>query len=258
MTKNGPPADRRICWIVGASKGIGRALALALAGQGTTVIASARDADALAALVAEEAAGGRIIAEPLDMADRDAVKAAAGRIERTLGPLDLVVVSAALWRMTGLDDVSVDGIGPTFQVNVFGSLNVLEAVLPFMRERQAGHIVVLSSVAGFRGLPRAAAYGGSKAALTHICESLKFDLDRAGIRLQVVHPGFVDTPMTADNPFPMPHLISAEDAARRIVKGLASKRFEITFPRRFTWQLKALRILPYSLYFRAVKRFTGR
>ena len=115
----------------------------------------------------------------------------------------------------------------------------------------------MSSVAGFRGLPSAGPYCASKAAVTVLCESMKCDLDRSGVKMQVIHPGFVETPLTDKNPFRMPFLMSPEDAARRICLGLARDRFEITFPRRFTWWLKLMRCLPYAAYFPLVKRFTG-
>jgi NAD(P)-dependent dehydrogenase (short-subunit alcohol dehydrogenase family) len=136
------------------------------------------------------------------------------------------------------------------EVNYMGAVHGLAALLPRMRQRRAGHIAIVASVAGYRGVPTAAAYGPSKAALINLCESLKFDCDRAGIRLQLVSPGFVDTPLTARNEFRMPDLISAGEAAEQLARGLASDRFEIAFPRRFTTALRIGRALPYALYFR--------
>jgi short-subunit dehydrogenase len=127
-----------------------------------------------------------------------------------------------------------------------------------MKARASGRIVLVSSVAGYRGLPRAAAYGASKAALTHLGEALRLSLAPDNITVQVVNPGFVATPLTAKNDFPMPFLMPAEDAAQRILKGLAGSAFEITFPRRFTYFLKLLRILPYGLYFRVLAWATRR
>jgi len=126
-----------------------------------------------------------------------------------------------------------------------------------LHDALAGDAAHLEVVAGYRGLPSSAAYGASKAALINMCEALKFDLDRTGVRIQLIDPGFVRTPLTDRNPFPMPFLMEPEEAAERMVRGLASPRFEITFPKRFTWQLKLLRILPYALYFPLVRRITG-
>jgi NAD(P)-dependent dehydrogenase (short-subunit alcohol dehydrogenase family) len=126
-----------------------------------------------------------------------------------------------------------------------------------MKRAGRGQIAIVSSVTAYGGLPTSAAYGATKAALTTMAESLKFDLDKMNITIQAVHPGFVDTPATRGNPFPMPALMDVEDAARRIVAGLGKPGFEITFPRRFTYMLKLLGLLPYPLYFRALNRFTG-
>ena len=134
-------------------------------------------------------------------------------------------------------------------VNLLGTGNCLEPLLKVMVQRRRGRIAIMASVAGYRGLPNAAYYGASKAALINLAEALKLDLDPYGVAVQLIDPGFVETPMTARNPFPMPFLMPVEQAAERIARGLASGRFEITFPRRFTWQLKLLRCLPYSVYF---------
>ena len=138
-----------------------------------------------------------------------------------------------------------------------GSVHGLAAILPAMIGRGSGHIAVVSSVAGYRGLPTAAAYGATKASLINMCEALAFDLHGTGVRLQLVNPGFVDTPLTRRNSFPMPFLMTVEDAAERIHRGLRSRKFEIAFPRRFTLWLKLMRILPYALYFPILRRATG-
>ena len=244
----------RAAWITGASTGIGRALAVELAGKGTPVAVSARSADSLAAL-ADQA--DNIMAVPLDVTDRNAVAHAADTIEAAIGELDLCVPNAGIsqaWSATAPD---ADAFGHLFDVNVTGVVNTLAAVVPRFVERRGGQISVMSSVAGFRGLPTAAAYCASKAAVTVLCESMKFDLDRAGVKMQVIHPGFIETPLTDKNRFRMPFLMSPEQAAKRICQGLGRDRFEITFPRRFTWWLKLMRCLPYGVYFPLVKRFTG-
>jgi short-subunit dehydrogenase len=143
------------------------------------------------------------------------------------------------------------------EVNLMGTVHMLEALLPAYLAARKGHVVVVSSVAGYRGLPTSAAYGATKAALNNLAESLKYDLDRAGVKLQLVNPGFVKTPLTDRNDFKMPFLMPVEKAVARMIAGLQTNRFEITFPRRFTWQLKLLRVLPYRLYFAITRRRTG-
>jgi short-subunit dehydrogenase len=244
----------RLVWITGASTGIGRAVALALAGEGWTVAASARDAPALAALVAEGA--GRIHAFPLDVTDEPATIAIHTAIEQALGPVDLAILSAGTHLPVSLEHFDTVPFRKLVEVNLMGVVHCLGAVLPGMVARRAGQIAIVASVAGYFGLPTAAAYGATKSALITLAEALKFDCDRHGIALSVINPGFVATPLTDRNPFPMPFLISAEDAARYILNGLAKKRFEIAFPRRFALILKLIRLLPYGLFFPLVARGT--
>ncbi len=245
----------RIVWITGAGSGIGRALALRLAGDGASVAVSARSADALAALAA--AMPGRIHAFPMDVSDPAAVEAGVAAIERDLGPIDLAVLNAGTHRPMSLEDFSIETARALMEVNYMGVVHGLAALLPRLRQRGAGQVAVVASVAGYRGLPTAAAYGPTKAALINLCKSLKLDCDRAGIRLNLICPGFVATPLTARNGFPMPGLIDAEEAADRIVAGLAGDDFEISFPKGFTWKVKMARCLPYRLYFALVRKVTG-
>jgi NAD(P)-dependent dehydrogenase (short-subunit alcohol dehydrogenase family) len=241
-------------WITGASLGIGEALARRLAQDGADVIASARSADRLAALAA--ASGGRIVAEPLDVTDHAAVLAAVNRIEAERGPIDVAVLNAGSHQPVTAAEFTADGLRRLMELNVFGVASCLEALMPRMIARGRGRIAVVASVAGYRGLPTSAYYGATKAALINLAESLKFDLDRAGVTLQLIDPGFVRTPLTDKNDFPMPFLITAELAADRIAQGLKSGRFEIAFPSPFVLMLKLLRILPYALYFPLVGRGT--
>ena len=251
------PADGA-AWITGASSGIGRALALELAAAGWTVIATARSADALDALAREaEGRTGRIVAMPGDVTDASAMAALAARIEADVAPVALLVANAGIYLPQDGLAGSADAYSRTIDVNLKGTVNVLLPVIAAMTARRKGQIAVVASVAGYSGLPTSAAYGATKAGLINMTESLKFDLDRAGIRIQLVSPGFVDTPATADNPFPMPHLMQVDEAARAIAEGLKGKAFEIAFPRAFVRQLKILRLLPYWLYFPLVARATG-
>lgn len=246
-----------IVWITGASSGIGRALALRMAADGWTVAASARGADALSGLAAE-AQGGRIRAFPLDVTDHAACVDVAGRIERGLGPIATAVLAAGTHLPVDARRFAVSDIRRLVEVNLMGVVHAVDAVLPGMAARRAGRIAIVSSVAGWRGLPTAAGYGATKAALINFAESLKFDLDHLGIVTQVVCPGFVRTPLTDRNPFPMPFLIEAEDAAERLYRGLRGDRFEIAFPRRFAMILRLLRLLPDRAYFPLLHRLTGK
>lgn len=249
----------RLVWITGASAGIGRALALELAARGDRVLVSARRPDELRRL-AEEAAGrlGSITPLPLDVTDAPSVRAAVDRIEADHGALDVAVLNAGTHQPVDAASFTADGLRALCELNLFATAVCLEQAMRVMLPRRRGRIAVVASVAGYRGLPTAAYYSASKAAVIAMGESLRFDLDRVGIVLQVVNPGFVRTPLTDKNRFAMPFLMEPEDAARRLADGLSSRRFEITFPRRFTWLLKLLRILPYALYFPLTARTTGR
>lgn len=245
-------------WVVGGSTGIGRNLVLELARHGVDVVASARGADALEALAAEaKALPGRVETLALDVTDREAVTAAHRAATERLGRIELCVACAGTHKPFGAKAFDAGTFRRLVEVNLMGTVHVLEAAMPDMIARGSGHIAVVSSVAGYRGLPSAAAYGATKAALINMCEALKFDLDRAGVKLQLIDPGFVETPLTDKNDFKMPFLMKADVAAKRFYQGLLSDRFEVTFPKRFTWQLKFLRCLPYAAYFWLVGRTTG-
>ncbi len=247
-----------VAWVTGASQGIGAAVCLRLARDGWTVIASARSDDKLAALAEQaEAHSGRIIAKPLDVTDGAAVDAAIGEINAAHGPIALAVLNAGTYLADDAETLSDETLRPTLELNLISVARCLTAVLAPMREAGKGHVQVVSSVSGYRGLPDAASYGASKAALINMAESLKLDFDRFGLTLQLVNPGFVKTPLTEKNEFPMPFLVTAETAADRMVDAVASRRFEVTFPRRFTFILKSLRCLPYGLYFPLIRRITG-
>jgi NAD(P)-dependent dehydrogenase (short-subunit alcohol dehydrogenase family) len=244
----------RVVWVTGASSGIGRALALALARRGDRVAASARSGDRLEQLAAE-ASGIR--AYPLDITDLEATREVVARIGEELGPIDVAVLNAGTHHPVKAEDFKAGELARLLEINVVGTANGLEVLMRDMLARGSGRIAVVSSVAGYRGLPTGAYYGASKAALINMTEALRFDLVGRGVTIQLIDPGFVATPLTDKNTFRMPFRIRPERAAERIVQGLASDRFEITFPKRFTWLMKLLRILPYRLYFPLVARATG-
>lgn len=251
------PSDG-IAWITGASSGIGYRSAMLLAQEGWTVAVTARKKEDLQRLAdACEPMPGKIVVATGDVTQQVEM----GKIVESLiaehGSISLVVLNAGIYLPLRASELKLSDFDKTFAVNLNGVTNCLVPALDHMREQGRGQIAITSSVAGYGGLPTSAAYGASKAALTNMAASLKFDLDLLNIHIQIIHPGFVDTPATESNPFPMPFLVSVEDASKRLVKGLKSKSFEITFPKRFTYGLKAINLLPYPLYFWLVKRATG-
>lgn len=251
------PSDG-IAWITGASSGIGRSLALLLAGQGYTVVATARDEDHLFSL-AEDAAGmpGKVLSFPCDVRDEAAMAELVRYIEAEIGPIALAIFNAGNYFPTRGERLEAFNFVRTFEVNLFGVVNGLVPAVDAMRERGRGHVVVVSSVSGYFGWPATAAYGASKAALTNMAQSLKYDFDKLNIRIQVMNPGFVETPMTEKNGIALPALMPVDRAARRIAEAVQHGGFETTFPRRFTWFLKVLAILPQPLRHWFVDRATG-
>lgn len=243
----------RTVWLVGASSGIGRAIASALHAQGARVIVSARSAPALETFVAQHP-GAQALA--LDATDAQAVQAAA----RTLlaqGALDCVVYCAGHYHAMRATQMDLGDMLRHNQVNYLGALYLLDAVLPHFLAQPAtarGHISLVGSVAGYRGLPQSLAYGPTKAALIHLTETLYLDLHGRGVGVSLINPGFVDTPLTAQNQFKMPALIRPEEAAQEVLKGWARGAFEIHFPRRFTRWMKVLQQLPYPLFFALTRR----
>ncbi|MBB4065012.1 SDR family NAD(P)-dependent oxidoreductase [Gellertiella hungarica] len=257
MKKGMMSPEEGIVWITGASSGIGRALALRLAGSGYRVAVTARSHDALYDLQREAAgATGSIIVLEGDVTSADDMTRVLASIEYDHGPLSLCVLNAGIYVPVRGHDLHLRDFERTFAVNLTGVVNCLVPAISAMKTRGRGQIAIVSSVTGYGGLPTSAAYGATKAALINMAESLKFDLDRMNIKLQVINPGFVETAATAKNKFHMPALQTAGAAAEAIHEGLRSDSFEITFPKRFTWPLKLLKFLPYSLYFPIVRRVT--
>jgi NAD(P)-dependent dehydrogenase (short-subunit alcohol dehydrogenase family) len=247
----------RTVWLVGASTGIGAATAHALHAAGARVVVSARSAGGLDTFVKAHP-GSRALA--LDVTDAKAVQLATHAV-LAQGPLDCVVYCAGYYRAMDAGQIDLDVMLRHNQVNYIGALNLLDAVVPQLRAQpvnpatgQRGHISLVGSVAGYRGLPNSLAYGPTKAALINLAETLYLDLKRHGVGVSLINPGFVETPLTAQNTFKMPALISPAQAASAILKGWARGAFEIHFPKRFTLGLKLLRVLPYSVYFALTRR----
>jgi NAD(P)-dependent dehydrogenase (short-subunit alcohol dehydrogenase family) len=246
-----PPVPWRTVWITGAGSGIGRAVALRLAANGATVAASARSEDALDALATD---GDAISAFPVDVVETGHVADTVDRIERQFGEIDLAILAAGTWtQVTPVRGIDPEVFRRAMDVNYLGTVNALAALVPRMVARGRGHIAIVASMAGYRGLPTAAAYGPTKAALINLAESIRPELEARGVRVSVINPGFVRTPMTDVNRFPMPFLMEPEDAARRIVAGLEAGRYEIAFPTRFALIMKLLRLLPDGVFFLAAR-----
>lgn len=247
------PDGQQVTWITGAGKGIGRSLARRLARDGWIVAASARNEQDLNTLVAE-CPDGRVHSFPLDITDLAACEATVNGIESKIGELDLVVLNAGTHIPVTASSFSVEAIRVLVETNLMGTVNGLAQIMPRFIDRKRGHIAVVASLAGYRGLPSSAGYGATKAGLINMCEALKPELETHGVRLTLINPGFVSTPLTERNDFPMPFLIPVEEAVDYIVRGLASSMFEVAFPRRFAFVMKLLRILPDRMFFMLSKR----
>ncbi|WP_067583545.1 SDR family NAD(P)-dependent oxidoreductase [Endozoicomonas ascidiicola] len=244
-----------VVWITGASQGIGEALAVAMAKKGMTVLASARNHEHLNNLVdTSKNLVGQILAYPLDITDQSAVNGTVEKIMEDHGRIDQAILNAGTYIPIPADTFNSHDVRQQVELNIMGASYCIEALLPSMKTRGQGVIAINASLAGYRGLPKAAGYGATKAALINMAESLHSELSDQGVHFKVINPGFVKTPLTDKNTFPMPFLIGSDEAASIIIKGLASKRFEIRFPRIFAAIMGTLRHLPYVLYFPIVRK----
>lgn len=242
----------RVAWITGASSGIGRDLALKLARAGTKVAATARSEDKLSELAGVHP---NIVPFPADVTDVDAMRAVVPKIVDALGPVDVAILNAGVWELFSVRAFAAETMHRAIDVNLNGIVNALDPLLPGMIARKSGHIALISSVAGYRGLPKAMGYSSTKAAVIALAESLRHELDRLGITISIVNPGFVDTPMTHANDFPMPFILTSDDASNRILTGLKQRKYEIAFPWQTNLSMKAARLIPNWLYFWGVRTF---
>ena len=239
-------------WITGASSGIGRALAVKFAKEGWQVAASARRENLLQDL---NKSNSNIHSFPLDVKDESNTKKVFQNIIEKLQSIDICVFCTGIHDPEAEKKLSSEKIREIMETNFFGTLNCIMAVNNFFREKKNGHISIVSSVAGYRGLPAASGYCASKSALTSLAESLYFDFKRDNVRVSLVSPGFIKTPMTDKNKFAMPLIKSAEFAAEKMFIGITKKNaFEIHFPVVFTMMMKLLKIMPNWLYFLLVKK----
>ncbi len=226
-------------WITGASSGIGAALARELADRGARVAVSARNEQRLG-----EVAAGRMTVVPVDVTDRAATVAAGAEVRAALGGLDVAVLNAGTWSRFHVEPWNSQAFADHLQTNVMGTVHSLEAVVPAMLAQGSGRIVGMASVAGYRGLPGSEAYGAGKAALLNLFEALRGSLGVRGVVVQTVSPGFVRTPMTDRNRFPMPFMVEPEEAARAIADGIARDKAEMVFPAPMMLAMKVARLVP--------------
>ncbi len=245
----GPPARPGVAWVTGASSGLGEEIAVALARQGRPVALSARRTEELERVQERiRGEGGLGAVVPCDVGDRSEVARAGAEVEETLGPVELLVANAGISRDTPIQELDAGAVEEVFRVNVMGMVYAVEAVLPGMLRRKNGHLVGISSVAGFRGLPRRPAYSASKAAMTAFLEGVRVDLQGTGVDVTVVSPGWVRTPLTERNRHPMPFLMEVDEAVRIILRGVEGRRRHVAFPWPLVAAVRLLRILPAGIY----------
>ena len=239
-------------WITGASSGIGKALAIKFANEGWQVAASARRESLLKELSNQYT---NIQSFPLDVTDSDKCKSVFKDIVEKFENIEICVFGTGIHDPQSEKKFNLEKIKKIMEVNFFGTMNSINSVYDYFGQRKVGQISIISSVAGYRGLPAAGAYCASKSALTSFAESLHFEMKKKNVRVSLISPGFIKTPMTDQNDFPMPMIKSPEFAADQIYNGLIKKSgFEIHFPKVFTFFMKFLRILPSSIYFRFLEK----
>ena len=241
-------------WITGASSGIGKSLALKFANEGWQVAASARREDLLNQL---SESNQNISPFPLDVTSRENCEEIFEKIKNKFESIDTCFFSTGTWDPKKEKEIDIDQMKKIMEVNFFGTLNCIKAVEMYFKEKKNGNISIVSSIAGYRGLPNSTGYGASKAALNNLAESLYFDFGRYNVRVSLISPGFIKTPMTDKNQFKMPFLKTPEFAAEKIYNGLINgSSFEIDFPKELTLILKFLKILPDSVYFKLIRKLT--
>ena len=244
--------DKKIIWITGASSGIGKALAIKFAENGWIVAASARRENLLNEL---KQINQNIYPFPLDVTEIENCRTVAKKILEQFNNIDICVFGTGMHDPKSEKTFNLEKIREIMEVNYFGTMNSINSIYEYFSKKKSGKISIISSVAGYRGLPAAGAYCASKAALTSFTESLNFDMQKKNVRISLISPGFIKTPMTDQNDFPMPMIKSPKFAANEIYKGLTAKKtFEIHFPKAFTYFLKFLQILPSSMYFKLITK----
>ena len=246
--------SNKVIWITGASTGIGKAIAIKFSKSGWNVAISARRLELLEEISKQNQ---NVFSFPLDVTNKDDCHKVFTEIKNKLGKIDLCVFSTGTWDPKKEKEIDVEQIENVMKVNFFGTLNSIKSVEKYFKDLGKGHISIVSSIAGYRGLPNSTGYGPSKSALNNLTESLYFDFKRYGVRVSLISPGFIKTPMTDKNDFKMPFLKTTEYAADKIYDGLVnSNAFEIHFPKQLTLVLKFLKILPNWLYLKLLSKLT--
>ncbi len=247
--------NQKKIWITGASSGIGRAVAEKFAAEGWKVAVSARRKEILEEIATNE----NVSSFPLDVTDRNQINNVFSNVLEEFGNLDICLFSSGTYEPKDEQNIDPDKIKNVMNVNFLGVIDCVKVVENYFKNRRSGHISIVSSIAGYRGLPNSSGYGPSKAALTNFSESIYFDFKKFGVRVSIVSPGFIKTPLTDKNEFPMPFLKTPEYAAEKIFNGLVKgDAFEIHFPKGLTLILKFLRILPYKIYLFLVDKLVKR
>ena len=247
--------NQKKIWITGASSGIGKAVAEKFAREGWRVAISARRKEILNKMAQDQ----NISSFPLDVTNRAQINNVFKNILNEFGDLDLCLFSSGTYEPKDEQSIDPDKIKNVININFLGVIDCVKTVEEYFKDKKSGHISIVSSIAGYRGLPNSSGYGPSKAALTNFSESIYFDFKKFGVRVSIVSPGFIKTPLTDKNEFPMPFLKTPDFAAEKIFNGLVnSNAFEVHFPKGLTVTLKLLRILPYKLYLFLVDKLVKR
>lgn len=242
--------EKKNVWIIGASTGIGKSLALRWLNYGHSVTLSSRSVKQLEELKAGLTSSQQEFCQlvPVDVTDSASIRSAYDEVFAWKGLPDIMLYNAGTHQHMPVNEFNADVSRSIIETNLIGAVHFTDAVLPDILKNRRGHLVFTGSLAGYRGLPFAAAYGAGKAGLINFVESIRFELEKHGVTVTLINPGFVKTPMTDRNPFEMPELITSEEAATYIIEGLKKGKKEIHFPPKFSWIMKFLRILPYSIY----------
>lgn len=247
--------NQKKIWVTGATSGIGRAVAEKFAKEGWKVAVSARREEILNEMSKNE----NIFSFPLDVTNFDNCKSTFDKILNQFGNIDICFLCSGTYDPKKEQEINIEQNKFVMNVNYFGTLNCVKSVEEYFKKEKKGHISIVSSIAGYRGLPNSSGYGPSKAALTNFAESIYFDFKKHNVKVSVVSPGFIKTPLTDKNEFPMPFLRSPEFAADKVYDGLVkTNAFEIDFPKQLTFTLKFLRILPYKIYLFLVDKLVKR
>ena len=247
--------SQKVVFITGASSGIGRQLSVELGRRGASLGLLARRADVLQEIVGEvETAGGRALALVADVRDAGAVRRAADELRARFGPVDILVANAGVGATTDARELKPEAVADVININVIGAVNSVTAVLPEMVERKSGQLVVISSLAAYRGLPKSAAYCASKAAVSAFFESLRVDLLSSGVDVTIIHPGFIKTPLTAGRHANMPYLMELDAAVEKIIRAIETRKKSYAFPWQLASIVRAAMLMPVPLYDRIISK----